>query len=207
MDIGILILVGLVLFLLVLAILSSIGKAEKARKKSEAKKLDMDYKNRKIDIRNKEIEYKENKLKLDILKKNNEMNNHTKYLSNWYNEDQQESWKQEAFNYEGEEFFDLRQDLNKEWRNDVCGIYIIYNKTKHKYYVGQSIDIYKRVLRQHFWNEYALTKWFHKDWYNGDEFYWRYIECPKDDLNQNEKYYISIHNAYENGYNKTKGNS
>lgn len=67
------------------------------------------------------------------------------------------------------------------------GIYIIWNKTKDKYYVGQSKNMSRR-LSQHFKNGDVKNVIFAKDWYNGDYFCYKYYFCEtKDELDSLEK--------------------
>lgn len=86
------------------------------------------------------------------------------------------------------------------------GVYIIWNKTKNKHYVGQSKDMQKR-LNQHFKNGEVNNIIFSKDWYQNDVFVFKYYICEtKDELDALEKRYIEEYNSFENGYNSTGGN-
>ncbi len=87
------------------------------------------------------------------------------------------------------------------------GIYIIFNKTKMKYYVGQSKNVFERVCLQHFKNGVCENKHFKDDYNNNDLFYIRTIECEtKDELDRLEKKYINKFDSFRSGYNKTGGN-
>lgn len=89
---------------------------------------------------------------------------------------------------------------------DKKGVYIIWNKTKDKHYVGQSKNISRRLL-QHFKNGDVKNIIFAKDWYNGDYFCYKYYFCEtKDQLDSLEKRYIDEYAAFERGYNSTNGN-
>lgn len=89
---------------------------------------------------------------------------------------------------------------------DFPGCYIIHNHSKDRYYVGQSVHVLRRVAN-HFTGKgngdvYADLKY-------GDEFTVRleallgsgYLNL--DDL---ERALIAKYDAYDNGYNKTRGN-
>lgn len=86
------------------------------------------------------------------------------------------------------------------------GIYIIKNKTKNKYYVGQSKNIARR-LNQHFCNGVPKNEIFKEDWKKGDVFVFYYIECrTKNKLDKLERKYIKKYDSFRNGYNSTQGN-
>lgn len=121
-----------------------------------------------------------------------------------------------------EEFFEirekiLRKHLFKDEREmiekytqqfDCTGIYILYNKTRGKYYIGQSIDVLKRVP-QHFNGASQGNQYVNKSYLKGDK--WTIKIVPLQDsgfikLNPLEAHAIKIYEAFEKGYNKTKGN-
>ncbi|ELL44619.1 excinuclease [Spiroplasma melliferum IPMB4A] len=107
-----------------------------------------------------------------------------------------------------DDWINLRQASNFTYDNleNKKGVYIIWNKTKNIYYVGQSKNMKKR-LNNHFKNGDVNNIIFAKDWYNDDEFYYKYYFCDtKDELDLLEKKYIELYNSFENGYNKTGGN-
>lgn len=94
----------------------------------------------------------------------------------------------------------------------ITGCYIIRNKEKNKYYVGQSKDVLRR-LKQHFKNtvpnnpifaeDYYTSKWENKE----DLFEFRVIELEtKDELDKTEASLIEKYDAFNNGYNGTHGN-
>ncbi|GAA6238416.1 MAG: hypothetical protein SPLM_05350 [Spiroplasma phoeniceum] len=83
----------------------------------------------------------------------------------------------------------LRQASNFTYDNleNKKGVYIIWNKTKNIYYVGQSKNM-KKQLNNHFKNGDVNNIIFAKDWYNDDEFYYKYYFCyTKDELDLLEK--------------------
>lgn len=103
----------------------------------------------------------------------------------------------------------LEESCDVSYFKNKKGIYIIWNKTKNKYYVGQSKDLYKRIFTQHFskLDKDVKNIIFTKDWYADNEFYLRTFEFDtKDELDQAEKYYIDMYNSFIDGYNKTSGN-
>lgn len=104
-------------------------------------------------------------------------------------------------------FIDLRKALVTITKFEAKGVYIIWNKTKEKYYVGQSKDVYKRLFTQHFNNNDVKNIIFAKDWYANDEFFFKIIELEtKDELDATEKEYIEKYDSFKNGYNATGGN-
>lgn len=106
-----------------------------------------------------------------------------------------------------DDFIDLRKKLLTVTKFQSKGVYIIWNKTKDKYYVGQSKDVYKRLFTQHFSNADVKNILFAKDWYANDEFYYKLIELEtKDELDLTEKEYIDRYDSFRNGYNNTGGN-
>ncbi len=88
----------------------------------------------------------------------------------------------------------------------VCGIYKFTNKETGECYIGQSIDIYTR-LQEHFTEKYDIDDW-HTDLQNNPEKYDFEIltRCNKEDLNDEENYYIYKYDSIKHGYNKRKGN-
>lgn len=94
----------------------------------------------------------------------------------------------------------------------VSGIYKIENKINGKVYIGQSVDVYRR-LKKHIWeigsNNNVLYKAFRK--YGIENFTYELIEeCDIDKLDEREIYYIKKYNSYieaenSNGYNLNIG--
>lgn len=93
----------------------------------------------------------------------------------------------------------------------VTGIYKITNQKNGMCYVGQSLDTAKR------WKDHAkcglgidtpaankLYKAMMEDgiW----NFSWELLEeCPKEELNEKEKFYIETYQSYDYGYNSSRG--
>lgn len=94
----------------------------------------------------------------------------------------------------------------------ISGIYKIENKINGKVYVGQSVDVYRR-LKKHIWemksNNSVLYKALQK--YGTENFTYELIEeCEIEKLDEREMYYISKYNSYvgsknSNGYNLNMG--
>jgi len=84
------------------------------------------------------------------------------------------------------------------------GIYIMYNQTKNKYYVGQAKQLYKRV-REHFKVEDIAH-----DFIGGDEIQVKFLTAAEigDDyrIDHIEKTGIEIFTSKGKIYNKTTGN-
>lgn len=90
------------------------------------------------------------------------------------------------------------------------GIYNIKNLSNDKVYIGQSVDIEKRwsthkaELNNNYHHNIHLQSAWNK--YGEDNFEFSIIEeCSIDKLDQQEIYWISKFNSYENGYNLTAG--
>ena len=101
------------------------------------------------------------------------------------------------------EWKDLRHSSNFSFSylNDKKGVYIIWNKTKDKYYVGQSKDIGVR-LNNHFKNGEVKVNnvIFAKDWYANDIFVYKYHLCQtKVELDSLEKQKIEEYNTFGKG--------
>lgn len=94
----------------------------------------------------------------------------------------------------------------------ICGIYKITNTINNKVYIGQSIDVkwrwysHKCELRHgRHGNSHLQYAW---SLYGEDAFNFEVLEeCPKEDLNIREQYYIDLYDSYNNdkGYNLTLG--
>lgn len=101
-----------------------------------------------------------------------------------------------------DQFFKFRQSQ----LDDPVGVYIIYNTTKNKYYVGQAKRLYFRV-NQHFTGHGNGD--VYADYKYGDQFLIKLIKLSDSgyyDLDQLEATMIKKYNAYTHGYNKTQGN-
>lgn len=109
-----------------------------------------------------------------------------------------------------EEFFAIKKEKigKKSIANqyDFAGVYILYNNTKNMYYVGQSVNVFKRVSNH-------LTGYgngnVYADFKYGDDFTIKMIALENsgfNTLNELERNTIMTYNAYSKGYNKTRGN-
>ena len=108
------------------------------------------------------------------------------------------------------EFFELREEKEGQefLSNEMSyeGVYILYNKTKRKYYVGQGMKVMDRVY-QHF-SGYGNGD-VYADYVRGDLFLIRTIALAGSgyrDLDELERDTIRTYRAYEKGYNRTRGN-
>ena len=105
------------------------------------------------------------------------------------------------------------KDLSGYEYEKIIGCYVIRNREKDKYYVGQSKDIIKR-LKQHFKGTIPNNIIFAEDYYStADErrenlFEVKIIPCEtKDELDQTERRLIEEYDAFNSGYNGTAGNT
>ena len=116
-----------------------------------------------------------------------------------------EEWQLVANKYETTDSFKSKyQKMKGNLKNlDYSGIYVLKNLTNDYYYVGQSVNVFKRV-NQHFsgkgnGNVYADYKY-------GQDFQINIIPVEKFRLNEIERQLIKILNASgANGYNISKG--
>ena len=96
--------------------------------------------------------------------------------------------------------------------DDKMGIYKITNIKTKECYIGQAVNIKDRWVEH---VKYGLGI----DTPSGNKLYkamsdyglWNFSfevleECTREQLNEKEKYYISLYNSYEFGYNSTRGN-
>ena len=86
------------------------------------------------------------------------------------------------------------------------GVYILFNKTKNKFYVGQGKQVLNRV-NAHFTGHGNGD--VYADYKYGDSFTIRTIKLEGsgfNNLNDLERYFIKEYNAFSLGYNKTRGN-
>ena len=94
----------------------------------------------------------------------------------------------------------------------VCGIYKITNQETGECYIGQAVDIAKR------WKDHAKCG-LDIDRPQGNKLYqnmieyglWNFTfelleECPREQLNEKEKFYISLYDSCNYGFNSTIGN-
>ena len=94
--------------------------------------------------------------------------------------------------------------LELEIKMPICGIYKITEKSSGKSYIGQSIDIGRRI-EQH--QQDNSPGWHEKFFNNPNAFDIQILEqCLPTELDSKEKYYIEQFNTYYNGFNLTRGN-
>lgn len=107
---------------------------------------------------------------------------------------------QEFMQLRAQTFGERHKKLNFE------GVYIIFNATKNKYYVGQGKKVLDRV-NMHFTGKGNGD--IYADYKYGDEFTIKIIGLKRSgyrSLNALERDTIATYDAYAKGYNKTKGN-
>lgn len=104
--------------------------------------------------------------------------------------------------FDGKEWQPLDKILKSADKGGI-GIYVLYNETKNKYYVGQAKQIYKRI-RDHFQVEDIA-----RDFLNGDEIKARFLTANELDadyrMDHIETIGIEIFDAEKGGYNKKQG--
>lgn len=86
------------------------------------------------------------------------------------------------------------------------GVYILFNRSKNMYYVGQGKQVLNRV-NSHFTGKGNGD--VYADYKYGDEFTIKMIALDGSGfqtLNELERNTILHYNAFSNGYNKTRGN-
>lgn len=101
-------------------------------------------------------------------------------------------------------FLDHRLELK---RDDFTGVYVLHNVPKDAYYVGQGVRVYER-LSQHFMGHGNAD--VYADWKYGDQFEIKVmplVGSGYQSLNDLERDVISSYDAYEHGYNRTRGNA
>ena len=89
---------------------------------------------------------------------------------------------------------------------DYPGVYILYNRTRNMYYVGQAQSVLSRI-NQHLTGHGNGD--VYADYKYGDRFTVTSIRLRGSGfgtLNELERHSISVYNAYSKGYNKTRGN-
>src|SRR5690554_1421574 len=114
--------------------------------------------------------------------------------------------KEIRFKIQNEELITIKEFYDSYNKNiNIYGVYILYNKTKNKYYVGKSKNIVSRV-KNHI--EGRGNAHLFADLKYGDEFMISLVSYDSQkftSLNQQERFYISVFDAFENGYNRTRG--
>ena len=96
--------------------------------------------------------------------------------------------------------------LKKKSIGETTGVYILYNKTKNMYYVGQATKTIQRVSNHLSGRGNGDV---YADYKYGDEFTVKIIPLNKSNYNtldELERVMIDTYNAYSTGYNKTRGN-
>lgn len=87
-----------------------------------------------------------------------------------------------------------------------CGIYIIKNNKNNLVYIGQSVDI-RRRMNEHFsfcFKDKALIDCAIAE--HPEDFSWEILkECPREELNDWETYYIYYYDSMNHGYNREFG--
>ena len=89
---------------------------------------------------------------------------------------------------------------------NFAGVYILHNKTKNMYYVGQGQQVLNRV-NAHFTGKGNGD--VYADYKYGDVFTIKMIaldKSPFSTLNELERNTIMTYNSFATGYNKTRGN-
>lgn len=100
---------------------------------------------------------------------------------------------------------------NKERYPDFAGIYVIWNHTLNKTYVGQSKHVMQRI-NEHFSGKgrgKTGSAMLHRDYDLGDSFFIAVVpihDASIKNLNALERTAIAKFEAFEKGYNKTRGN-
>ena len=109
-----------------------------------------------------------------------------------------------------EEFFKIRNTYNGKKHistdYDFTGVYILFNSSKNKYYVGQAKRIFQRV-NNHFTGHGNGD--VYADYKYGDSFTIKMIKLENsgfNSLNELERKTILVYDAFSKGYNKTRGN-
>ena len=108
-------------------------------------------------------------------------------------------------------FLDLMGRILKTENN--CGIYRITNIDNQKCYIGQSVDLKSRLrthIKKGLGAEVASSNKLYTalKQFGVENFTYDIIEfCPREELNEKEKYWISYYQSYDYGYNETKGNN
>lgn len=89
---------------------------------------------------------------------------------------------------------------------NFAGVYILYNKSKNMYYVGQGKQVLNRV-NAHFTGKGNGD--VYADYKYGDIFTIKMIALENSGfytLNELERHTIARYNAFSEGYNRTRGN-
>lgn len=143
-------------------------------------------------------------LRVDKYKK--QLNSYSQEQSEYYSE--MDNMDNTAKEMTPEEFLKLANKSNKvnSGIHDFTGIYILENKTMDKFYVGQSISVFKRASA-HFTGKGNMD--IYEDYKNGEKWTIRTIALSNSgfkSINALEKHFIKYHSSTWNGYNRTVGN-
>lgn len=92
----------------------------------------------------------------------------------------------------------------------MTGIYCIENIETGKKYIGQSVDIENRwnLHKQQLKGNRHYNKYLQRAWnkYGENAFTFSVLEkCEEKQLDEKERYYISLYKAFSEGYNLTEG--
>ena len=96
--------------------------------------------------------------------------------------------------------------------NKKTGIYKITSLVDGRCYIGQAVDIKER-FRDHMKAGLGIdapqNKFYEIMQQQGlENFTFELLEeCPKDELNEKEKFYIELYKSYDYGLNSTRGNN
>ena len=91
---------------------------------------------------------------------------------------------------------------------NIVGIYAFHNLKTGKYYIGQSKNIRKRLLKhlQHVKNKWNYPLYDSINKYGFENFEFLILEeTTEENLDIREKYWIEYYKSFENGYNLTSG--
>lgn len=94
----------------------------------------------------------------------------------------------------------------------VCGIYKITDLTTQQYYIGQSVDISRR-FQEHIRYGLGIDAPSSNKLYQAmqKDGVWNFTfelleQCPRDQLDEKEKFWIKMYSAYDYGLNSSHGN-
>lgn len=122
-----------------------------------------------------------------------------------------EQLKSNAMNMTPDEFLKMRNAKifgrgKYSLKKNFAGVYVLHNTSKDMYYVGQAKEVLNRV-NNHFTG--SGNGDVYADYKYGDKFIISIIALDMsgyDNLNDLERDTISVYDAYNKGYNKTRGN-
>lgn len=144
-------------------------------------------------------------LKVKLEDSSRKLANFSEEQSNYYSEmDNLNNFSREMT---PEEFLSIREKVMKSGTiHDFTGIYILYNKTHDKFYVGQSVSVLKRA-GNHLTGKGNQD--IYEDYMRGDVWTVKTIALSNSgfkSINALEKHFIEHFHSTYNGYNKTIGN-